>query len=319
MQRQIISVDWGSSSLRLYLVSLEPLKIVATHQSQAGILQSYTAWQAAGQPRRKAFYEAQLKQEIERFSQHLRQDLSRLPRLISGMASSSLGWVELPYAELPFEASGAQMKYQALPETKDQAASWVFSGLVDKNDVMRGEESQWLGLMHSHPGSEKCWIFPGTHSKHMQVVDRQVVGFSTFFTGELFQLLARHSSLRVSLNPLPWSDAYIEAFASGVQQARQGNLLHDLFQIRARDLLHQADTSAAYFRLSGRLIGEELTGLSAAGGIVLAANAALYPLYLLAFEVLKLKGQCRAIPPEAVSAAIPQAHAHLYQRLQAMN
>ena len=43
-------------------------------------------------------------------------------------------------------------------------------------------------------------ILPGTQSKHIQIENQSVIDFRTFMTGELFEVLGRHSILRASVD-----------------------------------------------------------------------------------------------------------------------
>jgi len=57
-----------------------------------------------------------------------------LPVVISGMASSSIGWRELPYAPLPFSLTGCDAVWAEI-----QPAFYLVSGVASRDDMMRGE------------------------------------------------------------------------------------------------------------------------------------------------------------------------------------
>ena len=52
-------------------------------------------------------------------------------------------------------------------------------------EVMRGEETQVLGVLAAMGGSGLACL-PGTHSKWARVEDGRIVGFTTHMTGETF-------------------------------------------------------------------------------------------------------------------------------------
>src|SRR3546814_14199624 len=87
------------------------------------------------------------------------------------MASSSLGIEELPYATLPFSLSGngaVTRKFEASADFPHEIL--LISGLRSEQDVMRGEETQLLGLAAQGmlPADNAICLFPGTHSKRSE-------------------------------------------------------------------------------------------------------------------------------------------------------
>jgi 2-dehydro-3-deoxygalactonokinase len=95
---------------------------------------------------------------------------------------------------------------------------------------------------------------PGTHAKWALVEDGRIVRFVTAMTGELFDLMRKHSVLKTADEA---SD--LEAFLEGVRAAGDGGgLATRLFSARARIVADgkPADTTAEY--LSGLLIGADV-------------------------------------------------------------
>src|SRR5205085_11075608 len=115
-----------------------------------------------------------------------------------GMASSSIGMKELPYADLPFLLDG-HSAYSEWINGGPVIANPILliSGVQHAGDVMRGEETQLTGVssMTDAPDGDMLYIFPGTHSKHITVINNRITYFSTFMTGEVFDLLVKHSIL----------------------------------------------------------------------------------------------------------------------------
>src|SRR5690606_35018513 len=120
-----------------------------------------------------------------------------IPVVISGMATSSIGIRELPYAPLPFVCDGSSLQYDIIPHNSKFAHDvLLLSGLCSTNDVMRGEETQLLGLLNYNHSTEALFILPGTHSKHIWVSENNIISFKTYITGELFQILSDYSLLK---------------------------------------------------------------------------------------------------------------------------
>lgn len=118
--------------------------------------------------------------------------------MVSGMASSSIGWRELPYALLPFSLEGSSVVGQWVePEV------YLISGVRGANDMMRGEETQALGWAEQVGDAlplRATLVLPGTHSKHLRLQSGNLTGITTFMTGELFEMLRAHSMLRHSMD-----------------------------------------------------------------------------------------------------------------------
>jgi 2-dehydro-3-deoxygalactonokinase len=128
-------------------------------------------------------------------------------------------------------------------------------------DVMRGEETQLLGLARMDP-TIRLACLPGTHSKWVDLEDERVTGFSTFMTGELFAVLSEHSILRHGMVTQSASLAPSDAFLAGVEVSLEnpGRTTSHLFELRAAGLLAGLSPEDARARLSGMLIGLEIAG-----------------------------------------------------------
>jgi 2-dehydro-3-deoxygalactonokinase len=298
-----ISCDWGTTRLRLRVVRLPECRVLTEVESPDGVAPLAAGSTAADRPAR---FGAVLSQAIRRLVAKFEQPLDDVRVLISGMASSSIGWQEVPYARLPLGLDGDGLIWQELPRPEGFPAGRLalISGAATDRDVLRGEETQALGLFQlSETAQAKAGslvILPGTHSKHLRIDAGRIDDFQTFMTGELFEVLAAHSILRHSVshdsNPsLPATDQWRVAFCDGVRQAAELPLSAALFRVRTRQVLGaRSDISNRAF-LSGVLIGSELAYLIEAEfsttALVLCAAAPLAAAYATALESLKLAGR----------------------------
>lgn len=69
--------------------------------------------------------------------------------IISGMAASSIGWRELPYARVPVGLDGAsivQDSFELSVDAGSRARIHLISGVRAEADMMRGEETEILGV-----------------------------------------------------------------------------------------------------------------------------------------------------------------------------
>jgi 2-dehydro-3-deoxygalactonokinase len=127
-------------------------------------------------------------------------------------------------------------------------------------DVMRGEETQIFGAVQDD--SKRCsFILPGTHSKWALVEKGQIVWFATFMTGELFDVLCKHSILGRLMEEGGQDD---DAFLMGLECSARGiksnaGLLNKLFSVRSRGLFEEIPKTGLQSYLSGLLIGAEVT------------------------------------------------------------
>lgn len=256
-----LSCDWGTTSFRLRLVALPHLQVVATYNSEEGIAATWRAWQESG-GERIPFYQQVVQKGIGALAQTAGHSLAGVPLVLSGMASASIGMMELPYAGLPFPLDGSAAGVQHLPATEAfPYPAWLVSGVRSATDVMRGEEVQLLGAMGADSGEDQLCIIPGTHSKHILVQQGVLTNFATFMTGEFFALLSQQSILAASVEKGDsWKDHTV-AFADGLHAGSQSNLLQVCFSVRTNQLFETWSKAENYQYLSGLLLGAELAAL----------------------------------------------------------
>ncbi len=286
-----VSCDWGTSNFRLRTVGSLPVREVR-HDSGAAKLADLGGDRA------------------ESFRSTLRAGLQELgapdhcPVIISGMASSTIGWKELPYAPLPFALDGSSAVIQPIEERV-----YLVSGIRGASEMARGEETQAIGLaaqLGSALPDHALFLLPGTHSKHLTVHRGQIVALRTFMTGELFELLTRHSVLRHTTDPGAAFDS--TAFTEGVETSSHHPLLGALFQTRTRQVLNGKSSAANASFLSGLLIGNELSHLAAESAglpplrIYIAAGETLRTSYQRAALTLGLESRIQCIDSDSLTA-----------------
>jgi 2-dehydro-3-deoxygalactonokinase len=186
--------------------------------------------------------------------------------LICGMAGARQGWMEAPYLDAPadLDALATAAVGPAMPAARfsPRILPGVCQRLAGAEDVMRGEETQLLGLGTLRPGFDGIVCMPGTHSKWVQLSGRRVERFTTAMTGELFEVLRTHSVLRHSFaGPLqgPDREPGLQAgLAAGIEAPQK--LPAALFKVRAGSLLSGRTPDWCAGFLSGLLIGTEIGG-----------------------------------------------------------
>lgn len=281
---KLISCDWGTSNFRLRLVNTETQEVLQEVLQGTGIASTFQQWKSQQQEEgeRILFYKKVLADCLRQFEPDFDKNI---PVIISGMASSSIGMMEIPYQDFPFT-----WDVQQFPVTKIAANHYLshpvflVSGFKTNDDVMRGEETILFGC-EVDENANTVFIFPGTHSKHVFVKNKTAVNFKTYMTGEIFSLLVNQSVLKNSVTP--GNDE--PAFEQGILLGRDGDMLHDLFTVRTRQLLQHKDAVSNYQYLSGILIGKELASLKECNSqICIVTASTLKELYMKGAEILKL-------------------------------
>jgi 2-dehydro-3-deoxygalactonokinase len=320
----LLSCDWGTSAFRLRYVEVDTGILKAEVTSQLGIASMFTAYQQAITDKtliaekRIDFYLSYLLSQIETLSRQV--SVTGVPVIISGMASSTIGMKELAYASLPFSLEGTDTGIFQQPSSESFPHELLLiSGVKSDDDVMRGEETQLIGLSSSINLQNGVCIFPGTHSKHMYVHGKQMTGFKTFMTGELFQTIASHTILRNSIEKLETDnfDAYASVFETGVLTAANGsNLLHTLFTVRTGELFKKYSKIENYYYLSGLLIGQELAGIQLGKDLILTlcCSSHLLPYYTKAIESLGYTSQSQIISGTIIDTIVTGGHLQIFKQ-----
>lgn len=272
------AVDWGTSSFRLWLIDGAGT-VVAERRSHEGMTVA-----------REAGFADVLSAHIAAAGAS-----ADLPVVVCGMAGARKAWHEAGYIDVPASLGDVAERSVRVPDQpRDiRILPGIAQRFADAPDVMRGEETQLLGLADGAESVSAPVCMPGTHSKWVNLVGGTVTGFSTFMTGELFEAVTKATILSLTVeqdpagaDPQTFQAAVAEAFAN---PALTSNLL---FRIRAGALLFEGAQPAARERVSGILIGLELAAAlqsrAMQHGVVLVASGRLASVYSSAFEVLSV-------------------------------
>lgn len=306
--KSFISVDWGTSNLRIRYVSLPTLHTIEEVVFPKGIKFIYQDC-LEQKADRKTFFLKFLEEQLQNFSKEID---SSIEIVISGMASSSIGLQELPYADLPFDYTGTSLYKEQIENTVFQNPITLISGVKSEADVMRGEEIEIVGLLEEN---ETCvYVLPGTHSKHIYCEGGKVLNFATFMTGELFEVILKHTILTNSLEKSSINNNRLAAFDKGIAAAVKGiSLLNELFKIRAYDLFGTQSAPDNFYFLSGLLIGEELKTLQGKTKIKLCAGGNLFELYNRGITALGLATVTTIVPAKEVEQAVVKGQRKVMQ------
>ncbi len=293
----LIGLDWGTSSLRAFRFDAAGA-VQEMRQRPWGIMNLPAA--ANGQAH--ATQGAAFGHAFDDVCGDWVQARSGVSVLACGMVGSAQGWREARYLESPTSLDHLARGLTVVEHGADTRVH-IVPGLVQRCDlpnVMRGEETQVLGVMAASalPDSAPVLIgLPGTHSKWVLARQRSIEQFHTFMTGEVFAALRGHTILGRTMQPPAAPDD--AAFARGLQVARSPEaslgLLSHIFSTRTLGLTGALPATAQADYLSGLLIGHEVAALAAQQGagaapahIVLCGEPDLCRRYALALAAYGL-------------------------------
>ena len=325
----ILCCDWGTTSFRLRLTNLKADVIAETH-SEKGILFYHNHWLSQNDDnleRRFDYYLQYIQSQIGEIRHNLDIDIATLPLVISGMAISSIGMMNMPYENLPCSVAattGFEWRLQ-----QNGAPIILVTGVCSSDDLMRGEETQIIGLYHTPelnnvlPNSG-IFVLPGTHSKHVSINDKAIISIKTFITGELFHILRSNGTLAKSIE-FNHEDRNINpenqlAFIKGIHESKNGSLLNNLFQVRVNDILNKLNKEQNFYYLSGLLIGSEFDYLkkepilSPTNKLVVCCSQSFISYYTTVLKELELLDYVIFIPPALFDKATVVGQITVYKK-----
>ncbi|GAA5220251.1 2-dehydro-3-deoxygalactonokinase [Membranihabitans marinus] len=257
---KFISCDWGTSNLRLRLVDTHSMRVIKEVKTNDGIKKIFNQYKQLSSLSQFDYFKSFLQNTLKSngFSTESSDYI-----VASGMVTSSIGMMELPYAEMPINYNSPSIITKKI-ELENGMNLLLISGVRSTDSIMRGEEVQALGLCQYMTTDQKngVTILPGSHSKHIFSSENQFESFKSYMTGELFDLLANQSILSNNVEYSPWSEKYKKSFLKGVALGMEGGLSANIFSIRANEIFGNIDKKANFHQLSGLLIGDELSYLS---------------------------------------------------------
>lgn len=271
------AVDWGTSSFRVWLVDAAE-NIVSERRSPEGMTIA----------RERGFQET-LESHLNAMGAP-----TDLAVIICGMAGARQGWVEAGYLDCPARLDA--LVNRAIRVDHDCRDIRILPGVAQRHaahpDVMRGEETQLLGLARDDGGSGPSTIvMPGTHSKWVRLDGGSLSSFTTHMTGEIFQALTSSTILKHAVEGAA-GGLNEAAFLAGVSAifAAPAEWSSRLFEVRGHQMLFNSDPQAARDRISGILIGAEIAAGLAHNPdklpIRILASGQLSQLYIKAFKQL---------------------------------
>ena len=149
---EFLSCDWGTTSFRLRWVRGTERSVIREVCEQAGAKALYEQAVREGaltENGRAGVFAGFLREQLEKVAADKGIGARPVPLVISGMASSSVGWRELPYAYAPFDLDGKGLRFEELKWNSPDCIgpTYLISGVSTQHDIMRGEGMEIIGLM----------------------------------------------------------------------------------------------------------------------------------------------------------------------------
>ncbi|NTZ97882.1 2-dehydro-3-deoxygalactonokinase [Pseudomonas koreensis] len=296
MQAQLIALDWGTTSLRAYKLAAGGV-VLEQRALSSGIMQLPKTPRVINGGECADGFELAFEDACGDWL----DAQPDLPVIACGMVGSAQGWREAAYCETPANVANLGNSLQTLVSLRGTRVH-IVPGVIQRSrlpNVMRGEETQVLGVLQNLPaeaGGDLLIGLPGSHSKWVEVVDGCITHFDTFMTGEVFAVLSEHSILGRTQQQGAAFDGV--AFDRGVQVALSADgelgVLSTLFSARTLGLTGELAPTAQADYLSGLMIGHELAALATVQrrrrnsvhlpSIILIGNAQLCARYARALE-----------------------------------
>ena len=229
-----VALDWGTSNFRAYLMennnvidqvsTQEGMKFVDQNEFESTLVKNITPW-------KKKF------------------DINIV--IASGMVGAKQGWIEVPYIKSPCNIRNLNFKTLNI---LDDINVHILSGVSQSNpsDVMRGEETQIAGFLLNNIGFNGSICLPGTHSKWVNLKSYNIHEFTTYLTGELYEIVKKYSILKHSLNTTRLEDEIVKSAANLIIE-NPSFISNKLFEIRAENLLKNSNQTSNNSKLVGYL------------------------------------------------------------------
>lgn len=271
--KKLITIDSGTTNTRIAYVEGREVKGSVKLSVGAGT----TAETGSSQALREA-----VKSGLEKLAAENELDISKTDGIYaSGMITSELGLCNLAHIPAP---AGKQ-------ELRDGSKSIAFEDIVPipitfipgirntfndstaesltKADVMRGEETELIGLMELM-GVKRSFsaVLPGTHNKIIKVDETgRIVSCCTAMSGELLSAVSEHTILKNSLpQPLIKGEPSFEFVDIGYETACRLGVNAALFKTRIlSNFYHCTDNEkASYF--AGVVLSSDICLIRQAAG-----------------------------------------------------
>ena len=251
-----ICIDGGTTNTRVYLV--RNYRVVDTVSIGFGARKGNEDQSAL---------KTELKNAIHALLDRNRLAQSDITRILaSGMITSEFGLHRLEHAKVPVGIYDLHesMAEVSLPDIC--LIPFVFiRGVktcgkdIDRIDIMRGEETELMGIMDEASKEECVYLLPGSHSKIIYT-DRsgRITDFVTTMTGEMIYSLSKHTILKNSIS-IENTELDAKFLIMGYRYCLAEGINKALFKVRISDTILNEEKTNLYSFFMGTVLYGEIT------------------------------------------------------------
>lgn len=249
-----ITIDGGTTSTRVTLVEnkeiLDMVKLNIGARASIGNREQYVI---------------EIKNAIEKIIVNNGFSEKKITKILaSGMITCEFGLCNLPHTLTP---AGLEELHNCMHETHIKEISDIpfvfmrgvktFSEDIDVVDMMRGEETELMGIMKPEYGN--CiYILPGSHSKIIKTDNNgKIVSFSTMLTGEMIEALSQGTILKDAVE-LSVSEINTQFLLKGYDYAENAGINKALFKVRILKNVFACSKEEIYSFFMGVILCDEI-------------------------------------------------------------
>ena len=250
--RNYIAIDGGTTNTRISLVrDYQVLDTIKINVGARKGIEDKTLLQRSVQ---EGIEQLLLKNSIKE------EDIYKI--LASGMITSEFGLCNVDHIIAPV---GIKELHDNMYETKLEEITGIpfvfirgvkiMGQSVDETDVIRGEETELIGIMED---AESAYILPGSHSKIIKTdTEGRIITFSTSLTGEMIAVLSSGTILKdaVNLNVNQLDAAYL---LDGYRCCERNGINKALFKVRLLKTQFQKSETQIYSFFMGIILHDEI-------------------------------------------------------------
>jgi 2-dehydro-3-deoxygalactonokinase len=191
--------------------------------------------------------------------------------LASGMITSEYGLHEVPHIAAPAGIAElhAAMARASIPEITSVPFYFIpgiktDSDILDDADVMRGEETEIIGLIEDGL-ADHVYVLPGSHSKHIFPDDMgRIAAFRTMMTGEMISAIAENTILKgaVRLDLFGFNPPFL---LMGYDYCAENGINNALFKTRILKTIFKRNALEIYSYFLGVILAQEIAALKDCG------------------------------------------------------
>jgi len=209
--------------------------------------------------------------------------------LASGMITSALGLLEVSHVPAPagIEQLAQGMVQLQMPEVFLQPL-WLVPGVrnqtgsvglhnVEAMDMMRGEESEVIGLLDRLQLTGRAMlIMPGSHTKLVSVDEQgRIAGCATTLAGELLQAITQHTLISQTLEAGFAHELVPQMVLAGAAAAQKTGLARACFSVRTLGQFTDVERNERANFLLGAVLSGDLLALKNSSAIQMRPDTSI--------------------------------------------